>query len=151
MPNILPNKRKLMLADVTVAGSAINVRELAKFLNAVGEASSDLGKPRIEPIGPLCDIPCMQWPFTIPYDLLQRMEELNDWQAALRAWAKFHKLHLKIQWFPNLERRMAELEEYRFQASDQDRWARIKEWLEAKGVEAPEGLLVSLDVPSSKL
>jgi predicted nucleic acid-binding protein len=91
------------------------------------------------------------WPQTIPYDLKLMLEASSpaDCVTVVRTWAKRHNLKLKIQWFPNLERRLSELDEYRFTSSDQDRWARIKEWLEAKGVEAPDGLPRAPEIPAA--
>jgi len=93
----------------------------------------------------------MQWPQTIPYDLKLMMEASSPSEcvSVVHTWAKRHDLKLKIQWFPNLERRLSVLDEYRFTPSDQDRWARIKEWLEAKGVEAPEVLPQVPEIPAT--
>ncbi len=82
------------------------------------------------------------WPNTIPHDFRIALEErrVDDWETALRSWAKSYGLRLKIQWFAQLERRMVDLHSMRFTAGAQDHWAVIKEWLERHDVSAPEKL-----------
>ena len=82
------------------------------------------------------------WPSRIPFDLHAELESrrTDDWQKALRAWAKVHGLKLKIQWWRQLERAMADLHSRRYVAGPQDHWAAIEEWLERHDVPAPEQL-----------
>lgn len=82
------------------------------------------------------------WPWTIPEDLRVSLEAASreDWAQPFRSWAKKHGLKLKLQWFADLERRIADLEEYRDPPSIQTRWGAIKEWLEANNVSAPAKL-----------
>nr|WP_321252934.1 hypothetical protein [uncultured Ruegeria sp.] len=84
----------------------------------------------------------MTWPNRIPFDLHKELESrsLPDWEAALRVWAKSHGLKLKIQWFPRLQRTIADLHSRRYVAKPQDHWAAIKDWLERNDVPAPDGL-----------
>lgn len=88
--------------------------------------------------------PMSDWPHRIPLDLQVELESrpVVDWQAALRAWAKAHGLKLKLQWWPQLERQMAELQARRYIAGSQDYWAAIREWLIRKDVDAPNKLPV---------
>jgi hypothetical protein len=82
----------------------------------------------------------MPWPHTIPFDLKTALEATQDqvqWWLAFKAWAKSHDLRLKLQWISGLARDLSELDQWRATPTDQDRWARIKEWLEKHGVEAP--------------
>ncbi|MCG7520834.1 hypothetical protein [Ruegeria sp. Ofav3-42] len=83
-----------------------------------------------------------KWPNRIPFDLHKELEArpVTDWEAALRVWAKAHGLKLKIQWYPQLQRTMADLHSRRYTAKPQDHWAAIKEWLERHDVPAPEKL-----------
>jgi hypothetical protein len=84
----------------------------------------------------------MTWPNRIPFDLHKELEarRIDDWQAALRAWAKRHGLKLKLLWWSDLERKVADLHSMRFTAKPQDHWAVIREWLELHEVPAPENL-----------
>lgn len=94
-----------------------------------------------------------EWPHTIPHDLRISMEEAGPggWEAVVRAWGKRHGLRLKLQWFPDLARRMQEQDGWRWAPSVQDRWCGIKEWLERHGVQAPERLPVAPEVPAADL
>lgn len=93
------------------------------------------------------------WPDTIPHDLRISMEEAgaSGWEPPLRAWAKLHGLKLKLQWFPDLTRRMQEQDGWRWKPSVQDRWGTLKEWLEVHGIEPPPGLPVEPERPSGNL
>lgn len=93
------------------------------------------------------------WPQTIPYDLRAALEASGSdaWEAPVRAWAKSHRLKLKLQWFPDLSRRMRELDGWRWKPSVQDRWGAIREWLELNGLDAPEGLPADPELPGGDL
>ncbi|MEX5600741.1 hypothetical protein [Pseudophaeobacter sp. C1-32P7] len=82
------------------------------------------------------------WPHTIPEDLRQALEAAphEAWLPAFRSWAKQHGLRLKLQWIPDLERRVGELDKWRWAPGHQDRWGVMREWLDAKRVSAPESL-----------
>ncbi len=82
------------------------------------------------------------WPNRIPLDLCKEIEArpVDDWQGALRAWAKTHDLKLKIMWWRQLEITIEDLQSRRYTANPQDYWMAIKEWLERKGVPAPAKL-----------
>lgn len=79
------------------------------------------------------------WPHRIPFDLHKEIEarHVDDWQAALRTWAKCHGLKLKIMWWAQLERKMSDLHSMRFTAKPQDHWAVIREWLVRHEVSVP--------------
>jgi len=82
------------------------------------------------------------WPNRIPVDLHNELESrhVDDWQTALRVWAKSHGLKLKLQWWRQLEVSIADLRSRRYTAKPQDYWAAIKEWLERHDVSAPDKL-----------
>ncbi|MEM6891666.1 MAG: hypothetical protein AAF636_26620 [Pseudomonadota bacterium] len=84
----------------------------------------------------------MTWPNRIPFDLHKDIEsrDIDQWDAALRAWAKRHGLKLKVMWWRQLEIRIADLHARRYTAKSQDHWAAIKEWLERHDVQAVERL-----------
>ncbi len=86
--------------------------------------------------------PMSKWPTRIPFDLYEEIEarQIEDWQAALRVWAKHHGLKLKIQWYQQLEHQMADLHSRRYVPGPQDHWAAIKESLEQHEVPVPENL-----------
>ncbi|MBO9453139.1 hypothetical protein J7426_22950 [Tropicibacter sp. R16_0] len=89
------------------------------------------------------------WPNAIPHDLdiLLEDHEVVDWEKPLRAWARRHGLRIKLPWWPDLERRLRELDEWRATPNNSDRWARIREWLIAHDVEAPNGLPMRPEQP----
>ncbi|MCG7519742.1 hypothetical protein [Ruegeria sp. Ofav3-42] len=66
--------------------------------------------------------------------------DAGDWESAVRAWAKTHKLRLKVQWYSELQTAMADLDSYRFTPAPQDRWLRVKEWMERHNVSAVPNL-----------
>ncbi|KIC44492.1 hypothetical protein RA28_16430 [Ruegeria sp. ANG-S4] len=80
--------------------------------------------------------------YRIPYDLCKELESrpLDEWDGALRAWAKSQGLTLKIQWCRQLQIKEAELHARRYAAKPQDRWMAFKEWLERHDVPAPDKL-----------
>ncbi len=82
------------------------------------------------------------WPNRIPFDLHKDLEayRVDEWGTALRVWSKRHGLRLKLQWWPQLEKAIADLHSRRYLAKPQDHWAAIKEWLERHDVPAPEKL-----------
>lgn len=84
----------------------------------------------------------MAWPNRIPFDLHKELESrrIDEWDAALRAWAKTHGLKLKIVWWRQLEISMADLHSRRYTSKPQDHWMAIKEWLERHDVPAPSRL-----------
>ncbi|MBO9451430.1 hypothetical protein J7426_14245 [Tropicibacter sp. R16_0] len=90
-----------------------------------------------------------EWPHTIPHDLdiLLEAHEVVDWEKPLRVWAKRHGLRIKLQWIQDLDRRLRELDEWRATPKNSDRWARIREWLIAYEVEAPERLPIRPEQP----
>jgi len=85
-----------------------------------------------------------EWSRTIPYDLYETLEAADHdaWEPAFRAWARSHKLKLKLQWDRDLLRRVGELDQWRWAPKVQDRWAAMREWLVAHDVPAPDGLPV---------
>lgn len=91
-----------------------------------------------------------EWPFTIPHDLKTSLEASGeaDWLPMFRTWAKKHKLRLKIQWFPELERKAGELLQWRWPPSHQDKWMTIREWLSANDVPAPQTLPQEPEIPN---
>ena len=92
------------------------------------------------------------WPQTIPHDLdiLLEAHDVTDWERPLRAWCKRHGIRIKIQWWQDLDRRLAELDLMRFTPRNSDRWARIREWLIAHDVEAPERLPMRPEQPPAR-
>jgi hypothetical protein len=90
-----------------------------------------------------------EWPYTIPQDLKEAMEvhAQEDWMTPFRSWAKKHNLRLKIQWFPELERKAAELLQWRWPPGHQDRWMVIREWLVGKDVPPPKQLPREPEIP----
>ncbi|MEX0279509.1 MAG: hypothetical protein AB3N19_18480 [Ruegeria sp.] len=59
------------------------------------------------------------WPNRIPCDLHKDLESrpLDEWDGALRAWAKSHGLKLKTQLFRQLQIKIAELHARRYAAN----------------------------------
>lgn len=80
-----------------------------------------------------------EWPNTIPKDLRQAIEaaDQNAWRAPFRFWAKANQLRLKLTWWADLEGRMGEQDQWRWQPKPQDRWSGMKEWLEKHEVPTP--------------
>ena len=93
------------------------------------------------------------WPNRIPFDLHKELEarRVDDWHVALRVWAKTHGLKLKLQWFGQLERKMADLHSRKYTANPQDHWAAIKEWLERKSVPVPNGNFIGTDATGTRV
>ncbi len=71
------------------------------------------------------------WPETIPHDLHIALEaaRTDNWQIAFRRWSKGHGLKLKIQWYRGLHVNMSELHERRADATPQDHWVVLRDWL----------------------
>jgi hypothetical protein len=92
-----------------------------------------------------------EWPNTIPQDLKEALEihAQDDWLTPFRSWSRKHKLRLKLQWFPELERKAAELLNWRWPPSHQDRWVVIREWLTQNAVNPPEKLPQEPEIPNS--
>ncbi|MES0824257.1 hypothetical protein [Ruegeria sp. SCP11] len=90
------------------------------------------------------------WPDRIPFHLHKEFEtrRVDDWQTALCVWVKSHGLKLKLLWWADLERKIADLHSYRFSAGSQDHWAVIREWLERNDVPALEKLPGSPELES---
>ncbi len=95
----------------------------------------------------------MPRPHTIPYDLklaLEATQTPEAWQHAFHAWAKRHRLRLKLQWMRSLTLELSELDRRRTPPTDQDRWGVILDWLEQHRVEAPVRLPVTPESPGGK-
>lgn len=82
------------------------------------------------------------WPYRIPFDLYKELESrrADDWQAAMRAWAKSHGLRIKLHWWPSLEGQIADLHSRRYTAGSQDHWAAMRDWLVRNDVPVPNNL-----------
>ena len=95
----------------------------------------------------------MSWPSTIPYDLMLSLEASQTQEElwlAFKAWARSHRLRLKLQWMSELARNLSKLDDWRSRPHNSDKWGVIKEWLEFHGVEAPFRLPTAPEMPGGK-
>jgi hypothetical protein len=70
----------------------------------------------------------MSWPSTIPYDLMLSLEASQtqeEWWLAFKAWAKSHRLRLKLQWMSELARNLSKLDDWRSRPHNSDKWGVI--------------------------